>query len=194
MNINELELENIGQWPSLFKGVFILIVCSLIIGGFYYFVVDDQLKSLETHQAKEVELKRTYEAKAALAANVEVYREQMVQIEAVFARLLKKLPSNKEIAALLDDISFIGIDNGLQFRSINWGKVQEQEFSVEVPISIEVVGTYDQIGYFSAEIAKLPRIVILDNLRLTKPKGSDARSEILNLKVIAKTYRYKEDK
>jgi len=113
----------------------------------------------------------------------------MVEMKLLFNGLLKKLPSKKEVASLLDDISYIGENNGLQFKSINWGVVKESELSTEVPISLQVSGTYLQLGRFAADIAALPRIVILDNLRLAK-----GNNDILTLNVIAKTYRYKGGK
>ena len=186
MNINELELENIGSWPSLYKAILIVFVSAALIGGFYYLVVDDQVKHLKKVEAKELTLKDEFRIKAALASNLEPYREQMKEIEVILEGLVNKLPSKKELASLLDDISFIGSNNGLQFESINWGVKKQLELSEEVPISIKVVGTYDQLGKFSADIAALPRIVILENLRLKH----DGEGQLL-LDVVAKTYRYK---
>ena len=186
MNINELELENIGSWPSLYKAILIMLVSAGIIGAFYSYIIDDQIKHLEKVEAKELTLKDEFRIKAALASNLEPYREQMKEIEVILEGLVNKLPSKKELASLLDDISFIGSNNGLQFESINWGVKKQLELSEEVPISIKVVGTYDQLGKFSADIAALPRIVILENLRLKH----DGEGQLL-LDVVAKTYRYK---
>ena len=186
MNINELDFENIGSWPSLYKAILIMLLSAAIIGGFYYNVIDDQIKHLEKVETKELTLKDEFRIKAALASNLEPYREQMKEIEVILEGLVNKLPSKKELASLLDDISFIGSNNGLQFESINWGVKKQLELSEEVPISIKVVGSYDQLGKFSADIAALPRIVILENLRL-KHNGEGQ----LLLDVVAKTYRYK---
>ncbi|WP_028863137.1 type 4a pilus biogenesis protein PilO [Psychromonas aquimarina] len=189
MDLNELDFENVGSWPKLYRGVFIVIICAIISGAFFYYVTIPQLDKLEVVKAKEVTLKNEFKVKAALSANLEAYRAQMVEINIIFEGLLNKLPSKKEVASLLDDISFIGADNGLQFKSINWGVVKNQKLSVEVPISIQVVGTYQELGHFAADIAALPRIVILDDMRLTK--GS---KDSLVLNVVAKTYRYKGGK
>jgi type IV pilus assembly protein PilO len=190
MDLNELELENVGSWPALYRGVFIALVCSIFVGAFYYYVIIPQQDELKVVQAKEQELKKQFTVKAALSSNLEAYKEQLVEINVIFEGLVNKLPSTKEIARLLDDISFIGADNGLQMKSIKWGKQKDAgELSVEVPISIQVVASYDQLGDFAADIAALPRIVILDDLRLTK-----AQSEQLTFNVIAKTYRYKGGK
>ncbi|MDO6524427.1 type 4a pilus biogenesis protein PilO [Motilimonas sp. 1_MG-2023] len=189
MNVNELDFENIGSWPALFKGIFLVIIAGLIVGGFYYFMFSDQLKTLEQAQHKEVEIKRQFEAKAALASNLEAYRKQMVEIEGLLAELVKKLPSKSEVSTLLDNVNFIGSDNGLQFKRFKPSAEIEREFSVEVPYGIEMIGTYDQIGQFSADIAKLPRIIILDNINIKK-----IDNETLNVELTAKTYTYKEAK
>lgn len=188
MNINELDFENIGSWPALYKGITILLVCAALIGGFYYYVINPQLEDLTKIEAKEQTLKEDFKVKAALASNLEAYRAQMKEIAVILEGLVNKLPSKKELASLLDDISFIGSNNGLQFKSINWGVKKQLELSEEVPISIKVVGTYEQLGKFSADIAALPRIVILGNLRL---KHHD--DGLLMLDVVAKTYRYLGD-
>lgn len=186
MNINELELENMGSWPGVYKAILIVITCAVLIGGFYHYVIADQLEQLEQIEANEIALKNDFRVKAALSSNLEAYRDQMKEITVILEGLVKKLPSNEELASLLDDISFIGSNNGLQFKSLNWGVKNQQELTEEVPISIKVTGTYDQLGKFSADIAALPRIVILENLNLRR---NDRDTLILD--VVAKTYRYK---
>jgi len=186
MNLNELDFEEIGSWPALYRSVFIGFVCVIFAAVFYYYVTVPQLDELAASEVKEQKLKSDFKVKAALSANLEIYREQMVDINIIFEGLINKLPSGKEIASLLDNISFIGEDNGLQFKNIHWGAKKDAELSTEVPISIQVVGSYEQLGNFAADIAALPRIVVLDDLRLSKGKDDQ-----LTLNVIAKTYRYK---
>jgi len=189
MNLNDIDLETIGSWPKLHKAIAIILVCSLLVAGFYYYVIDDQIKQLEGLEAKELTLKNDFQVKAALASNLEAYQQQMAEIAVILDGLVNKLPSKKELASLLDDIGFIGSNNGLQFQSLNWGVKTQLELAEEVPISIKVVGTYEQLGKFSADIAALPRIVILDDLSL---KHNDENTLVLD--IVAKTYRYKGGK
>ena len=186
MDLDELDFNNVGSWPAHYRVIFIAIVCVILSGVYFYYVTLPQFDQLERVEQEEVTLKKQFTIKAALSSNLETYRAQMVEINIILNSLINKLPTNKEIASLLDDISFIGANNGLQFKSINWGVVKDQELSTEVPISIQVIGSYQKLGKFAADIAALPRIVILDNIRLTKGKG-----ELLTLNVVAKTYRYK---
>ena len=186
MDINELDFDNIGSWPNLYKALTILLTCLMLIGGFYYYIIDGQLKQLDRIEARELALKNEFVIKAKISSNLELYRGQMQEISVILDGLVNKLPSKKELASLLDDISFIGTNNGLQFKSLNWGVKKQLELAEEVPISIKVVGTYQQLANFSADIAALPRIVILDNLRL---KHNDQNTLILD--IVAKSYRYK---
>ena len=173
--------------PALYRAVSIACICAVLSGAFFYYVTLPQLDNLEQIEAKEVTLKNEFKVKAALSSHLEEYRAQMAEIKVIFEGLLNKLPSNAEVASLLDDISFIGANSGLQFKSINWGVTKNAELSIEVPISIQVVGRYEELGNFAADIAALPRIVILDNLTLAK-----GEKDLMTLNVIAKTYRYKE--
>jgi len=185
--LNELDLENIGSWPALAKGVFIAFFCALLGGGFYYYVISDTFERLASEQAKEPELRLQLESKAALAANLESYQKQMKEMHSLFTAMLQQLPASNEIAGLLDDISFIGTDNGLRFRTIHWQPEVEHEFSTELPMRIEVVGDYHQLGEFAADIAALPRIVTLHNFTIERHNDDE-----LSMKMVAKTYRYKE--
>ncbi|HEY7864715.1 MAG TPA: type 4a pilus biogenesis protein PilO [Psychromonas sp.] len=187
MDLSEMDFENVGSWPARYRVIFIACVCAVLSGAFFYYITLPQLDNLERIEEKEVALKSEFKVKAALSSHLEEYRAQLVDIKVVFEGLLNKLPSNAEVASLLDDISFIGADSGLQFKSINWGVTKEGELSTEVPISIQVVGRYQELGNFAADIAALPRIVILDNLTLAKDQ-----QDLMTLNVIAKTYRYKE--
>jgi len=186
--LGELELENIGSWPKLAKIIFVVFICTLIAAGSYYSLVADEQKKLTQLEAKEQELRNKFEVKAALAGNLPAYQKQVEEMSEAFSSLLKQLPEKHEIPGLLDELSFIGIDNGLEFRRINWEPEVEHEFSTELPIKLEVSGQYHQLGAFVSGVAALPRIVILDNITMKK-QGEDG---MLSMAMLAKTYRYKE--
>jgi len=188
--MNELDFHDLGDLPNLYKVILVLLASGLLIVIFYNCVLSDQLKYLDQVEAEEITLKDKFRSKAKVASSLGPYREQVVEIKSSFKHFLNILPNKKELASLLDDISFIGSHNGLQFKSINWGVKKRGELSEEVPIHIKVIGTYAQLGQFSADIAALPRIVILEKLQL-KPSNN---GNLLMLDVVAKTYRYQEHK
>ena len=184
-DLNDLDLENIGSWPKLAKVIVIAILCLLILGGGYYYFIADAMTRLEGERQKETTLKSQFEIKAAMASNLVAYRQQLVELEEMLQAQLKQLPNKNEVAGLLDDISFIAADNGLKLKRINWEAEKQHEFSTELPMRIEVSGDYHQLGKFTADIAALPRIVILDSFKLTEQVDGEVA-----MAVLAKTFRY----
>ncbi|KRW50107.1 pilus assembly protein PilP [Aeromonas allosaccharophila] len=185
--LNELDINDIASWPKWAKGIFILLCCVLTGGGIYYYVIANSLTNLTQEAGKETELKAQFESKAMLAANLGAYKAQMVQLEQLVDTQLKQLPNTHEVAGLLDDISFIATDNGLKLNRINWEPELKHEFSTELPMRIEVVGTYHEIGKFTADMAALPRIVILDSFTLGQSKDA---GDLISMSMLAKTYKY----
>jgi len=186
--LNELDFNDIGVWPAPVKIAMIVIIFVLIaVGGYVYFIADS-IAALDTSRNKETELKVQFEMKAALASNLEAYKQQMVELEGLLQAQLRQLPNKNEVAGLLDDISFIAMDNGLKLLRINWEPEIQHEFSTELPMRIELSGSYSQLGKFTSDVAALPRIVILDSFTTVREKESGD----LLMSMLAKTYRYNE--
>lgn len=187
--INELDLEDIGNWPMPAKIAINVIISVLVVILFYFLFVSDSLDELAALEKKEASIKVQFESKAALAGNLESYTSQMSEMTSLFDNMLKQLPSKSETAGLLDDLSYIGQHNGLQLRKLRWLSEVARDFSYEVPVSLEMIGTFHQLGKFTGDIADLPRIVTLEDFTITKLKG-----ELLKVNMIARTYRYKGEK
>lgn len=187
IDVNDLDLENMGSWPVLVKVIFGVIVAILVSTLTYFLLIDSKIDELSSAQAKEAELKRTYSVRYASAVNLDLYKQQMVEMENTFSFLLKQLPTTHETPGLLDDITYVGTTSGLTFLRINWEPEIEKEFYTELPIKIDVVGDYHQFGNFVSEVAKLPRIVSLHDFTIQVE-----RNDRLRFNVVAKTYRYKE--
>ncbi|MDC0603552.1 type 4a pilus biogenesis protein PilO, partial [Aliiglaciecola sp.] len=129
------------------------------------------------------ELKQTFAAKYRIAVNLQAYEQQLARIQGDFSSMLKSLPTSNETPGLIDDITFVGTTAGLTFRLINWQQEIPKEFYTELPIQMEVTGTYHEFGQFVSNIAGLPRIVTLHNFDISQ-EGSE-----LKLQLQAKTYR-----
>jgi type IV pilus assembly protein PilO len=187
IELSELTAENIGAWPLLVKVVVWVLVFLVVVLGGYYGVVQAMEGELKQLQSTEETLKASYKSKAHEAANLEAYRQQMIDIEENFGALLSQLPGDTEVPGLLDDISNAGVSNGLQFNKIALQPEQKKEFYVELPIAISVEGTYHDMGAFVSSVAALPRIVTLHDYSISNKGGGN-----LVMQIQAKTYRYKE--
>jgi len=181
---NNMDFANAGNWPIGVKVVcYILVAIAIIAAGTHFYITEKQ-EMLERVVAKEPSLKKQYENKAGQVANLEALRKQMNDVEERFQEILKQLPTDKEVPGLLDDITNVGMDAGLNIGSIALADETGKEFYKELPIKIVVSGSYHQLGNFVSGVAGLSRIVTMHNFTI-KPAGSGVSMEI-----DAKTYRY----
>ncbi|SFM61312.1 type 4a pilus biogenesis protein PilO [Marinobacter zhejiangensis] len=187
-DINDLDINNAGIWPAPVKFIVILLIFGLILGGGYWFFVKDQFGRLERVQAEEQTLKQQYESKAYQVANLAVFKSQMAEMEETFAALVQQLPSDTEVPGLLEDITNTALGSGLSLQKVALQPEQKRDFYAELPINIQVVGTYHELASFVSSIAALPRIVTLHDLTIKPISGS---SEELGMSVVARTYRYR---
>ena len=187
-DIRRLNLREAGNWPLLPKIVVLglILVVIVIAGG----LLDwrDQFDALDRVQAEEVKLRDSYASKKAKAVNLELYVQQLREIEQSFGALLKQLPNKSEMDALLTDINQAGLGRGLQFELFK-PATQERlaDFYAELPISVKVTGSYHDMGAFASDVAQLPRIVTLNDIAIANDKGT------LTMDAVAKTFRYLDE-
>ncbi|MDG1662249.1 MAG: type 4a pilus biogenesis protein PilO [Pseudomonadales bacterium] len=190
IELDQIDWEEPGTWPALVKsGLMILAVLLTALLG-YIFVVKAQLDDLNSVEGEELALRAEFQAKAFEAANLASLRDQMVEMNQMFGALVSQLPSDTEVPGLLEDITAIGSSNGLEFNSIELQEEVLQEFYVELPIDILVTGTYHDLGSFVSGISGLPRIVTLHDFEMLPV---ESRPGVMQMSIVAKTYRYKEE-
>lgn len=178
--------ESIGVWPGPVKLLLAVVLFAALLGAGYWFHIKTLRADLARVVAQEVTLRSDLESKAVLAANLEAYRVQMMEMEELFGDLLAQLPGKTEVPGLLEDITFTGVGSGLEFSSIQLQAEQAQEFYVELPIRIAVTGSYHDFGAFVSGVASLPRIVTLHDFSII----AGANRTELNMEITARTYRY----
>lgn len=111
-------------------------------------------------------------------------------MEESFGALVSQLPSDTEVPGLLEDITNKGLLNGLDIAVIDLQNEQAREFYVELPISIVASGSYHDLGAFISGMAGLPRIVTLHDFEISTNRK---KPHVLDMKILAKTYRYKDE-
>jgi type IV pilus assembly protein PilO len=190
--IQSLDPREPGRWPLPIRaGAVGLAFVALVVALTYFFVWSDQRPELQQRQGEEDKLRGEFKDKHSKAVNLEVYKQQLKDIERSFGALLRQLPGKTEVPSLLVDISQTGLAAGLQEKLFQPEAEQRKEFYAEKPIKIRLTGSYHQFGEFVSGIAALPRIVTLDDINI-KPDGKDAYDQ-LSMELTAKTYRYLDE-
>ena len=190
--LRSLDPRDPGRWPFAIRagavGLAFVVATGLLV---YYFVWSEQRPELQQHQSEEQALRAEFKEKHAKAVNLEVYKQQLKDIERSFGALLRQLPGKTEVPSLLVDISQTGLAAGLSEKLFQPEAEQKKDFYAEKPIKIRLTGSYHQFGEFVSGIAALPRIVTLDDIKII-PDSKDAYDQ-LSMELTAKTYRYLDE-
>ncbi len=200
IDLNDITLENIADWPPIVKAILMWVVIFLVLALGYFFSFKSQMEELEALKRSEKDLLMRMESKQQQAVNLHNYRKQFQRMKLEFGVLLQQLPAKAEIPELLEEISRTGIKDGLKFHLFDPMPEVSHDFYVEVPIAITIDGTYEQIAKFISDVASMKRIVTLHDFTIRVPEEKDIRKKpmrkingryplIMNL--TAKIYRYK---
>ncbi|MGF1737927.1 type 4a pilus biogenesis protein PilO [Photobacterium satsumensis] len=184
----ELELDEMADWPVAAQTVVVIVLAGLLsLAGAWYWV-SPKLEALEGLKSQEQELRMHLSRRASQVAALPKVREQVDILQNRYLQVVEQLPEEEELSSLLASVNDSGVRNGLVFERIEWAARRDHPLYFELPIHINVVGQYEDIGRFAADIAHLPRIVLLKDIDLRRRDPEQAQ---LQLKVSATTFRFK---
>ena len=174
-----------GRWPLAVRGCCVRVVFAL--GVTVALIV--LASSGASRPARAAAAPRTRSRRCAASSrtstprrvNLDVYKQQLEDIERSFGALLRQLPGKTEVPNLLVDISQTGLAAGLQEKLFQPGPEESKDFYAELPIKIRLTGSYHQFGEFVSGIAALPRIVTLHDIEITPVDGKSRGYDQLSI-------------
>ena len=187
-DLRDIDFNDPPSWPTGFKIFVTLLISAAILFAGYWFIVKDQIAELERQQNEESLKRKEFAEKKALAINLVAYQQQIEEIKDTFGILLQQLPDKTEVPELLIEITQAGLGRGLQFELFKPQNRRVADFYAELPISLQIVGSYHELGNFVSDLAAIPRIVTIGDL-LLKPSGGGK----LRMTAVIKTYHYLDD-
>ncbi|APX04957.1 MULTISPECIES: type 4a pilus biogenesis protein PilO [Vibrio] len=190
VNWQDLEMDEIAEWPLVPQLVAILLMVVLIQGFGYWFYLKPEEARLNTLIQEEQTLKVALRIKANKVAALPQLQSQLDELTTRYELLLQQLPAQKELATMLASVNELGIDNKLTFTRIDWGDKESEHFLYRLPLNIELTGDFHDIGRFSQAIATLPRIITFQDVTWQRVSQE---SETLHFRVRANTYQFKPE-
>lgn len=182
-----LDPNDPSLWPNLPRYLLLCVVQVLVVVALWYVWLSDLDTRLTAERNRETQLRAEYTQKLGKTVNFEILKAQLEQVRQYVAQLEKQLPSKAEMDALLSDINQAGLGRSLQFELFRPGQEVVRDYYAELPITVRVTGSYNEVGLFVSDVAHLSRIVTLNNLVLSPVQ---ARAGVLSMDATAKTFRY----
>lgn len=185
-----LNPKDVGAWPILPRVTVLLALFLAILLAGWWFVWNDQLDDLDKKQKDQESLKEEFVTKKRQAVNLDLYTQQLNEMDRSFGALLKQLPNKSEVESLLVEINQAGMGRGLQFDFFKPGQELVKDFYAELPISVKLTGNYHDFGAFAGDIGRLSRIVTLNNISISTASTKDIS---LTMDAVTKTFRYLDE-
>ncbi|TBU92161.1 type 4a pilus biogenesis protein PilO [Stutzerimonas kirkiae] len=188
-DFSALELERAQDWPVIAKGIcaLCLLLVSLLLGD--WLCLHELRAQLRQARSQESSLREQFSTKAFQAAGLERQREQVFELQAALADLLRQWPGEDEMTGLLEDMDRAGQAHGVLFEDIRLLPETVHAFHIEQPIRMGLVGTYHGLAAFLGELSRLPRMVTLHDFEVAADASSAAG---LRMGIQARTYRYRD--
>lgn len=185
-------ITEILEKPIAVRIAILVGTVALIGGAFWYFALSGAQEELTELSGQVDTLKKQVAEKRSIAANLGKFEEEVQRLDIELNKALRELPDKREIDDLLDRISDKARDAGLEIRLFQPAGERVQEFYAEVPVELEVLGTYHQLATFFDEVAHLNRIVNVQDYSMTKPKAGDD-GMMVETKAVINSFRFLDE-
>jgi len=164
------------------------VTFALIAGGFIYFSYWPRFEKINRLNTELEKLEKQLKTAKNNAKDLEKFQAKIRAAEAQFQTAMKKLPEKEEIPSLLSSISNSGQQVGLEFLLFEPKPEKKKEFYAEIPVAMSIKGDYHNLALFFDQVARLSRIVNIQDIQIDTAKGKDNRD--LNARCIAVTYKF----
>ena len=188
-DFRNLNPKDVGAWPLAPRIATLLGMFALVLAAGWFLVCSDAIATLELKQQEETKLRDDFLSKKRQSVNLDLYVQQLNEIDRSFGALLKQLPNKAEVESLLIEVNQSGMGRGLQFELFKPSPEIVKDFYAELPISVKLTGNFHDFGAFAADIGRLSRIVTLNNVAITP----NAKDGTLTMDAVTKTFRYLDE-
>ena len=189
----KINVDSIVRLPRLQKAGILCGAVLLIFGLYWFLVYRDYSAKLDARQAVLTKKQQELNEQMVILADLPKFKKETADMKSKRQKALEQLPNEKDIDRLLEDISSLAIDSGLEILLFKPEQEVKRNFYAEIPVELKLSGSYHDLALFYDKIANLPRIVNVSELLIEKPQEVDGRN-ILQASCTAKTYKFIEEK
>jgi type IV pilus assembly protein PilO len=147
-----------------------LFLAALICGVFWYFWYSDKLEEEKRKQTRLEQLRQEIQALEVTAAKLQEFQREVQLLEAKLETLKRILPPERETPDLMRRVQYLAAQSNLTVKKFNPGTIANREFYQEVPVTLDVVGSYHNLGLFFDRVSRLTRLINMGNVKIKAQK------------------------
>lgn len=188
VNINTIA-NDIKKIPFHFQVLISAIPPIILIVAFVFVIYLPKDKMIDGLNVKITKMNTEIADAEAKVKKLDALIAENKILKARLVTLRKQLPEEREVSVLLKQISQLGLKSGLNI--ILWKpeprKADPEGLYVEIPVKVEVMTDYHQLGAFFSHISRLQRLVNISDIQLNVKQGSKGIARIY-AKFMARTF------
>jgi type IV pilus assembly protein PilO len=163
---------NIKNLPLYAKIIISLVPAFILSVAIIILVIMPKQKEIKELNAQLDVQNNEIASSQAKVAKLDILKQENERLIKRINELKEQLPEEKEISSLLKQVSDLGIAAGLSIKSWKPAPKTTHPSGIvyEIPVSVDVEGTYHNLGYFLSSLTRLNRIVNISNMKLANPK------------------------
>lgn len=182
--------EKYNGLPVAQRIIIPLILMVVIGAGFWFLLIDPVRQDIDKQRQQLTEIDREKGRLEQLKKNRAVVLAQLEKLKRQLLIAQEKLPQDAEIPSLLQRIHNQAKTAGLEIMIFKRLPERPQQFYVEIPVEMELSGTYDELANFLYYIGRMTRIVNMKDLSMVRVGQGMASDGELKIKARGTTFRY----
>ncbi len=190
MAIKDYRFENLPRSKQM------MVFAALIVGlsfTFYWYFLKGLIKEHRRLQADITKLEAKVAEATAIESRLNLFKQELAQLEQRLAVLQSILPAQKETPALLRSVQQMASSSNLKINRFSPQPIVPRTFYSDWPIQMEVEGNYNGLGLFFEKISRAPRIIDVGNITIKGIEDSEDATKTLSASCTATTYVFKEE-
>jgi type IV pilus assembly protein PilO len=180
----QLSLNRLPWWGQILAFV---VVSAGAVFGFWWYYVRDVSADIVNREQRLTMLRGDIIRGINTAKRLPQFREQVAQLEKRLEELRAVLPEQKDYADILRRVQTLATQSNLTIRGFKPKAVETKQLHEEWPITLELDGTYHNLGLFFDRISKFPRIINVNSLKI-KAKDKPEPNSTIDAECTAMTF------
>jgi len=156
-------------------------------GIFYYYYEMPVRADIAARQTQLLALRADITKGLTTAKKLPEFRQQVTDLEGRLANLKAILPEEKDAADLLNRMQTVAAQSNMTIKGFKPAPTVTKTLHAEWPITLELDGTYHNLGLFFDRVSKFPRIINVSGVTI-KSKDKPQAGSTITAACIATTY------
>lgn len=141
-------------------------------GAFYYFYEMPRQEKIAAQSVELSTIRGRISKGQATARQLPEFRAQVTELEARLESLKPILPNERDAGELLRRVQTLAVQSNLVIRNFRPQAISVKQMHAEWPISLQLEGSYHNLGLFLDRVSKFPRIINIGGLTLAQRTGN----------------------